>query len=80
MSHDGNSFFFLFMATPEAYGRFLAGVQVELQLPAYTTTTVTPDQSHIYNVRHSLQQCWILNLLSQARDQTRILTQTMSGP
>ena len=52
------------------------GVKSELQLPGYTTATATPDLSHICNLHHSLQQCWILNLLSKARDQTCILMDT----
>ena len=55
------------------------GVELELQLPAYTTATATPDPSHIFNPSHSLQQCWILNPLSEARDRTCILTDTMLG-
>ena len=46
------------------------GVQSELQLPAYATATATSDPSCICNVHHSSQQCWILNQLSEARDQT----------
>ena len=56
------------------------GVKLELQLLAYTTATATPDLSHIYDLYHSLQQCQILNLLSEARDRTRILTDTMLTP
>ena len=48
-------------------------VKSELQLPAYTTVTVTCDLSCI------LPQLQILNSLSEARDQTRILTETASG-
>ena len=44
------------------------GVQLELQLLAYTTVTKTPDLSHICNLWSSLWQHQILNLLSQARD------------
>ena len=47
-------------------------VELELQLLAYTTATATPDPSHICNLHHSLWQQWILNPLSEARDQTRI--------
>ena len=53
------------------------GVDMELQLPAYATATVTPDLSHICDLDHSLQQCQILIPLSESRDQTHILT--MSG-
>ena len=44
------------------------GVQLELQLLAYTTTTATPDPSHVYNLQHSPWQLWILDPLSEARD------------
>ena len=43
-------------------------VKSELQLLAYTTATATPDLSRVCDLHHSLQQCWILNLLSEARD------------
>ena len=48
----------------------------EAQLPAYATATVTPDPSHICDLRCSLQECWIHNPLSEARDQTRVLMDT----
>ena len=54
-------------------------VKSKLQLPAYTTATAMPDLSHIYNLRHSSWQCWILNPLSEARDWTHILLDIMSG-
>ena len=44
------------------------GVESEPRLPAYATATATPDPSLICDLRHSLQQCWILNPLSEARD------------
>ena len=53
------------------------GVESELQLPAYTTATATPDPSHVFNIHHCSQQHQILNLLSKARDQTRILMDTI---
>ena len=43
------------------------GVELELQLLAYTTATAMQDASCI------LWQHWILNPLSGARDQTHIL-------
>ena len=52
------------------------GVELELQLLAYTTATATLDPSHVCDLHHSLQQCWILNSLSGARDQTLILMDT----
>ena len=47
------------------------GVQLELQLPAYTTAT--PDPSHICDLHHSPRQCQILNPLNEARDRTHNL-------
>ena len=49
-------------------------VKLELQLQAYTTAIATPDPSHICDLQHSLQQCWILSPLSEARDLTIIIT------
>jgi len=49
------------------------GLQLELQLPAYTTATVTPDPSRICDLHHSSRQCRFLNPLSKARDRTFIL-------
>ena len=49
------------------------GVESELQLLAHTTATATRDPSHVYDPHHSSWQCWILNPLSQGRDQTPIL-------
>ena len=44
------------------------GVELELQLLAYATATAIWDLSHICDLHHSLWQCWILNMLSEARD------------
>ena len=44
------------------------GVQLELQLLAYMTTT--PDQSQVCDLHHSSRQHWILNPLIEARDRT----------
>ena len=46
------------------------GVELELQLLAYTTVTAMQDPSHVYELHHSSQQHRILNPLSRARDQT----------
>ena len=48
-------------------------VELELQLPAYTTATAKPDPSQVCNQHHSSQLYWILNPLSKARDRTRNL-------
>ena len=49
------------------------GVDLELQPPAYTTATATPDLSRICDLHHSSWQCRILNPVSEARDRTYIL-------
>ena len=57
------------------------GLEIEskLQLSAYTIATVTPNPSHICKLCHSSGQCQTLNLLIEARDQTCIVPDTMSG-
>ena len=55
------------------------GVESELQLPIYPTATAAPDLSHICNLYHSLWLRQILNPLSEPRDQTGILMDTISG-
>ena len=49
------------------------GVKSEMQLPAYTMATATWDLSCVCELHGSSQQHWILNPLSEARDQTRVL-------
>ena len=49
------------------------GVQSELELPAYTTATAMGDPGCLCDLHHSSWQHWILNPLSEARDQTYIL-------
>ena len=49
------------------------GVEIELQLPAYTTAIATQDPSHVCDLPHSSQQHQILNPLCEARHRTRIL-------
>ena len=50
------------------------GVELELQLPAYTIATWDP--SCILNLYHSSEQCHILQPLSKARNLTHILMDT----
>ena len=54
------------------------GVELELQLLAYVTATATAtwDLSLVCNLHHSSQQHWILNPLSEARNQICILVAT----
>ena len=49
------------------------GVEWEMQLPACATATAMQDLSCICDLRRSLQQCRILNPLSEARVRTYIL-------
>ena len=49
------------------------GVASELQLPADTTATATPDPRHVCDLLHSSWQCQILNPLIEARDGTCVL-------
>ena len=70
-------FFFLFRAYLRHMEIPRLGVKLELQLPVYTTAAAMPDLSHICNLHHS--QCWILNLLGEARAQIRIFMDTWSG-
>ena len=49
------------------------GVELELQLLAYTTASAMPDLSCVWLLHHSSQQRWILNPLKEARDRTRNL-------
>jgi len=50
------------------------GAEFELQLLAYTTARAMPNLSHVCDLHHSSRQSWILNPLSEARDQTSVLT------
>ena len=77
---DTPLFFFFFglcRAAPVAYGRPpRLRVESELQPPTYTTATATQDPSRVCDPPHSSRQRRILNPLSQAREQTRILMDT----
>ena len=53
------------------------GAESELQVLAYTTATATWDLSHMCDLRHSSHYCWILNPLSEARDGTQVLKDTI---
>ena len=66
--------FFVFL---EPYPRHIEvsrlEVESELQLLAYATATATTDQSLVCDLLHTPQQHWVLNPLSEARDQSCIL-------
>ena len=44
------------------------GVEMEPQLPAYTTATAMRYPNHVCRLHHSSWQCQILKPLSEARD------------
>ena len=52
------------------------GVQLELQLLAYSTATAMPDLSRICDLHSSSWQCWVPDTLSEARDKTHIFMDT----
>ena len=66
------------MAAPAAYGSSGAGNQIGVATEAYAIATTTPDLSRICNLCCSLQQHQILKPLSEAKDQTHILVDTVS--
>ena len=49
------------------------GVDLELQLPAFTTATAKPDPNHACDSYRISRQCQIPNPQSRAKDQTRVL-------
>ena len=79
--NEGDKNFLTRVCVFEDYPRLMVvpGLQVELelQLPAsaIATATATWDPSSVCDL-HSSQQCQILNPLSQARDETRVLRDT----
>ena len=62
--------FYFFLLPPQLQHMEVPGlgVESELQLQAYITATAKPDPSCIFNLCLSLQQCRILNPVSEARD------------
>ena len=62
------SYFWSFQGFFVPCGSSRLGVEVELQLPAYTTATATPDPSRICDLHHSSQQCRIPDPPREARD------------
>ena len=68
------------VATPTAYGNFWARDRIRAAAGDYATATAMLDPNCICNLHRSLWQHRTLNPLSEARDQTCILTEKMSGP
>ena len=52
------------------------GVELELQLPVYTTAPTMPDPSPVCDLHHTSCQHWILDPLKEARDWICILVDT----
>ena len=71
---------FPFRAAPAAYGSSLLGVELELQLPTYTTATAMQDLSRVYDLHQCSGQLRILNPLREARDRILILMDTSRVP
>ena len=65
--------YFLFKATPVAYGSSQARSRIGAAAVVYTTGEAIPDPSRICNLRRSLWKGWILNPLNEARYGTCIL-------
>ena len=81
--HKSSNWFVYFLfygRTCSTYGSSLNRGQTGAAAVAYATATATPDPSCICDLCHSLWQHWILNPVREARDQTRIPTDTMLGP
>ena len=67
-------FFNFFLGLQVRYMEVLRpGVELQLQLPAYTTATARSDKSCNCNLHHSSWRHWMFNPLSEARDRTPIL-------
>ena len=78
VEQSGHQFVFFFLFFPLWHMEVpRLGAKSELPLlPAYTTATATPNPSHIGDPHCSLQQHQILNPPSEARNRTRLLTDT----
>ena len=63
------NFFSLYRAAPVAYGVIQPKGLIRAVATAYATVTATQDLSHVCNLHHSSQKCWILNPLVEARNQ-----------
>ena len=66
--HSGVFFFRFLQPNPQHMEVPRLGVELELQLMAYTTATATQNLSHVCNLHHSSQQRRILNAVTKARD------------
>ena len=62
-----------------AYGGSQDRVLIGAAAPSLHHSHTRPNLSRMYNLHHSSQQCWILNPLSEARDQTCNLQRILVG-
>ena len=67
------SLFFFFRAAPTAYGRSQSRVQIGTAATSLHHSNSNEGSEHVCDLYHSSQQHWILNPLSEARDQINIL-------
>ena len=66
-------FLFLFSFYGHTGGTQVPGLEVESVLQLLATATATQDPSHICDLHCSSRQQWVLNPLSEARNQTCVL-------
>ena len=67
------------MSALVAYGSSQVRGRIRVAARAYATAMANLGLSHICDLSCSLWQCEILNTLSEVRDQTHILTDTVLG-
>jgi len=70
-------FFFLFRASPATYGGSQARGRIGAAAANLHHSHSNTGSGHICNLHHSSWQHWVLNPLSEARDRTCILMDTM---
>ena len=75
----GEFYWFFFYRHTCGIWKFPARSWIRAAAAAYATAMATLDPNHICHLYLSLQQHWILTPLSEAREQTCLLTETMLG-
>ena len=71
------SLFFFLEPHPQHTVILRLGVELELEPLAYNTATAMPDLRRVCDLHHRSQQHWILNPLSEARNRTFVLMDTV---
>ena len=66
-------FYFIYFVFLGLHLRYMEVPRLGVEL-GYTSASAMPDPSCVCNLHHSSQQCWILNSLYEARNQTCLLT------